>query len=339
MTLARPNLVSITDVTNSKSKTAAGESLLVVDAGGTKTAAWLVDLSRPEGERVVGRGRAMAGNPLSVGFADSALAIREAITLARGDAGWSDGSAARLILSIAGAANDRLRGQFVEWALATGLAGRVAVVSDVLPVLAAGTPNCCGVALISGTGSVAFGRTEDGRTQLCGGWGYLLGDEGSGFAIGRTALQQALCALESNAARRPLTSAVLNHVGANTVMELTNAIYGDPHSHVAIAGVASIVILAADSGDADAQAIVDTAAGDLAKLVSRTVQSIEPIEPPLALAISGGVLLRSKRLLNQLQIALRRSGLECKMNVVEEPLAGCVRLAAPEYNGTLVSWQ
>ncbi|MCI0335356.1 MAG: BadF/BadG/BcrA/BcrD type ATPase [Planctomycetes bacterium] len=326
-------------MTNSKLKTAAGESLLVVDAGGTKTAAWLVDLTRPDGERVIGRGRAMAGNPLSVGFADSALAIREAITHARDDAGQSDGCAARAILSIAGAANERLRGQFVEWARTTGLAERVAVVSDVLPVLAGGTPNCYGVALISGTGSVAFGRSENGRTQLCGGWGYLLGDEGSGFAIGRSALQQALRALELNAARCPLTSAVLNHVGASTVMELTQAVYENPHSRVAIAGVAPIVISAADGGDADAQAIVDTAAGDLAKLVSRTVQSIEPIEPPLVLAISGSVLLRSKRLQNQLHVALRRSGLECEMNMVEEPLAGCVRLAAPEYNGTLITWQ
>ena len=58
-----------------------------------------------------------------------------------------------------------------------------------------------GVALIAGTGSVAFGRAADGRTIRCGGWGYLLGDEGSGYAIGRAALRLAPRRFRS----RPLT--------------------------------------------------------------------------------------------------------------------------------------
>ena len=49
-----------------------------------------------------------------------------------------------------------------------------------------------GIALISGTGSVAWGRTPDGRTARAGGWGYLLGDEGSGYWVGRQAVRHAL---------------------------------------------------------------------------------------------------------------------------------------------------
>jgi N-acetylglucosamine kinase-like BadF-type ATPase len=164
------------------SRSAAGETLVVVDAGGTKTAAWLVDLSRADGEQVIGRGRAPAGNPLSVGFLEAARSIRESVLLACGDGGLAQGRASRAMLSIAGAANPQLREQFIGWARSSELADRMAIVSDVLPVLAAGSADCCGVALISGTGSVAFGRAEDGRTHLRGGWGYLLGDEGSGYA-------------------------------------------------------------------------------------------------------------------------------------------------------------
>lgn len=323
---------------NLKSKTAAGDTLLVVDAGGTKTAAWLVDLSRPDGDQIIGRGRSSAGNPLSVGFRGATESIRAAVELARDDAGRLPVCASRAILSIAGAANPDLCEQFIQWTRSSGLAERVAVVSDVLPVLAAGSDDCCGVALIAGTGSVAYGRARDGRMHLRGGWGYLLGDEGSGYAIGRAALQHTLHSLEISTTHRPLVDAVLNAIGVDKVLELTRAIYGSTHPRVAIAAVAPHVIAFADDGDADAQSIIDDAAKDLAELVGRTVQSIEPIESPIALAAAGGVLLSSKRLQDQLQIVLRRDGLDCAMHLVEDPLAGCVRLAAPEFDGTLVTW-
>jgi len=321
------------------SNSAAGESLVVVDAGGTKTAAWLVDLSRPEGEQILGRGRAAAGNPLSVGFADATQAIREAIALACGDAQQVAGCAQRAILSIAGAANERLREQFVDWSRSSKLAERVAIVSDVLPVLAAGTPNCCGVALISGRGSVAFGRAEDGRTRLCGGWGYLLGDEGSGYAIGRAALQHALFTMEANATCEPLVEAVKGALGVSKVLELTRAVYGNSHPRISISAVAPQVISLANEGDAASQSIIDAAANDLAKLVARTVQLIEPIESPIALAAAGGVLLSSRRLQSELRVALRRAGLDCDIYLVDEPLAGCVRLALNEHDDTLLTWQ
>jgi hypothetical protein len=63
------------------------------------------------------------------------------------------------------------------------------------------------------------------------------------------------------------------------------------------------------------------------------------VDAPIALAAAGGVLVSSKRMRDQLQIALRRDGLECELHLVEEPLLGCVRLASPELDGTLVVWQ
>lgn len=322
-----------------KAKSTAAELLLAVDAGGTKTAAWLVDTNKDETDCILGRGRSSAGNPLSVGFAECTRAIAEAITRARAEAQPRTNRVARLILSIAGSANHGLRDRIIDWAHTTGVAEQVAVVTDVLPVLAAGTPNCCGVALVAGTGSVCFGRAADGRTTLCGGWGYLLGDEGSGYAIGRAGLQYALGSLESKGTRHPLAAAVLAAVEANTVMELTKHIYGSEDSRSTIGSVAPLVIKAADGGDADAQAILDSAAGDLAKLVARTYQSLGAIDNSLPLAVAGGVLVGSNRLQQQLHIELRRIGLAGELTVVDEPLNGCVRLADAEFADTLVTWQ
>jgi N-acetylglucosamine kinase-like BadF-type ATPase len=312
--------------------------LIAVDTGGTKTAAWLVDLSRPDGERVLGQGQATAGNPLSVGFAESTRAIAEAITRAREAASLADSPLQRAILSIAGAANELMTQRFVAWAHVAKLAQQIAIVSDVLPVLAAGTPNCCGIALISGTGSVAFGRSADGKATLCGGWGYLLGDEGSGYAISRAALQHALRNLEAKTTLEPLSAALLGELKASTVTELTRNVYSSQDTRRTIAALAPLVIKLADAGEAIAQEILDAAAIDLAKLVARTVLAVGLAGKDFSLALGGGVLVGSRRLKEQLNVELRRLGLRCETKVVEEPLEGCIRLGDAQFDGSLVTW-
>jgi N-acetylglucosamine kinase-like BadF-type ATPase len=243
------------------------------------------------------------------------------------------------MLSIAGAANPRLRDHFLDWAQSEKLAKRVAVVPDVLPVLAAGTPDCCGVAVIAGTGSVALARSADGHTQLCGGWGYLLGDEGSGYSIGRSALRHALHCMESGASHPPLVKAVLEKTTVNSVMELTKAVYEQPFPRTAIAALAPVVVHSGEDGDVDAYAILDEAARELANLVSRAVRCLKSHDESVKLAAAGGLLVSSQRLQKSLRDELQRGGFLLEMQVVEEPLEGCVRLASPEFAETLIKWQ
>ena len=316
-----------------------GDSLLVADAGGTKTAVWLVDLAQPEASRILGRGRSSAGNPLSVGFIEATRAISEAVARAQEDAGRPAAPARRAILSIAGALERDMGKQFSEWARATGLAERVAMVSDVLPVLAAGTPECCGVALISGTGSVAFARSAEGRTALCGGWGYLLGDEGSGYAIGRAVLRLALLDLEEKS-EQPLARAARQALGAESVLDVTKAVYRSSDPRGTVAALAPLVIDAAEDGDPAAQAILNSAARDLAAIVARAARSVGLSgDKAIALAVAGGVLVGSDYVRSRLHDELKTLGLDAEIHVVTDPLQGCVRLAAAEFDGTLVEWQ
>jgi N-acetylglucosamine kinase-like BadF-type ATPase len=331
-------MASNTGVPQPQAKSPADELLLAVDAGGTKTAAWLVDLKRPGTSRILGRGRAAAGNPLSVGLEDATRALTEAIATARGDAKRPRDQIGRLILSIAGAANEAIGKQFVDWVRPLGMAEQVAVVSDVLPVLAAGTPQCIGVALIAGTGSVAFGRNARGRTQLCGGWGYLLGDEGSGYFVGQQALAHALKNLEGNSASNPLAVAVLNALGAESIMDVTKAVYTSSDPRATIASLAPIVVDAADDDQPEAETIIDAAGMHLAELVARTAGSIGLTGSRFPLAVGGGLLGSSTLMQESVARWLQKHALECEISVVEEPLAGCVRLSAPEFAGTLVKW-
>jgi N-acetylglucosamine kinase-like BadF-type ATPase len=225
------------------------------------------------------------------------------------------------------------------WARTKSLAERTAIVSDLLPILAAGTPDCCGVAVISGTGSAAFGRAADGSAKRCGGWGYLLGDEGSGYAMGRAALRFTLHCLEVGKPYQGLAETILASLGANSVTELTRTIYSTENPRHAIAALAALVSTSADNGDPSAGQIIDDAAVELAALAARTAESVGLETTGFPLAVSGGVLIKSKRLREKLEAELRSRNLACELNVVREPLAGCVRLAAePRFADALITW-
>jgi N-acetylglucosamine kinase-like BadF-type ATPase len=332
-------MAPINIATESMADTTAADLLLAIDSGGTKTVAWLVDCGKPDRSvSVVGRGQSKGGNPLSVGFDEATRAISTAVEEALSDAQSPDALIGRAVLSIAGAANADVRNSLIEWARIYGFAQQVAVVSDFLPVLAAGTPDCVGVALVSGTGSSAFARNADGRTAQCGGWGYLLGDEGSGFALGRAALQLTLHALETGKGRGTLGRTILAALGAQSVLDVTHGVYGSPDLRAKVAAIAPFVIAAADRGDPKALSILDSAARDLAELVARAARSVGLAAGSLQVAVSGGVLVNCQPLRDRLEAELRGLALDCSLRVVDEPLHGCVRLAAPEYAGTLVQW-
>jgi N-acetylglucosamine kinase-like BadF-type ATPase len=145
--------------------------------------------------------------------------------------------------------------------------------------------------------------------------------------------------MESGSPRQPLVKAVLEKTTVNSVMELTKAVYEQPFPRTAIAAIAPIVVQAAESGDDDANAILDEAARELANLVGRAVRSLKSHDGTVKLAAAGGLLVGSQRLQTSLRDELQRSGISLEMQVVEEPLEGCVRLAAPEFAETLIKWQ
>jgi hypothetical protein len=88
----------------------------------------------------------------------------------------------------------------------------------------------------------------------------------------------------------------------------------------------------------EAEAILDGAGDLLAGLVGRTADLLDLTDQPFALAVAGGLLVGSNRVREQLQSWFQRLSMQCEITAVDEPLSGCVRLAAPEYDGRLVKW-
>src|SRR5215217_7483453 len=176
--------------------------ILGVDGGGTKTLALLGDLSG----NVLARGLSGPSNYNAVGFDAACFALESAISLARKD---YPGEISALAFGLAGAGRKEDLERFQHWAVDSFPGTAVRVVSDAEILLMASAPSGPGLALICGTGSIVYGRTVMGDLIRAGGWGYLFGDEGSGYAIGIAALRAVMQAHDGRGLGTLLSELVL----------------------------------------------------------------------------------------------------------------------------------
>jgi N-acetylglucosamine kinase-like BadF-type ATPase len=167
----------------------------------------------------------------------------------------------------------------------------------------------------------------------------LLGDDGSGYAIGRAALRHALEQLESNHGISRLAERVLQQLEAKSVADVTSVIYQSSDPRAGIAALAPLVVKLAAETDETASAILDAAARDLAALVARAARAADLADQPFTAAASGGVIVSSLQLQERIRAKLARLEIPCELQIVEQPLVGCVRLAAREFAGLDVVWR
>ena len=163
-----------------------GTRLLAVDGGGASTEAWLTD---SDGQ-VVGRGEAGPSNAKAVGLEVARANLHRAISEAFSSAGSIQEPADLACFGLAGFDRPDDEDVINGWSECTRWTRKVILVNDGDMVLAAGTPEGYGVGLIAATGSIAVGRTRSGATARAGGWGHLMGDEGSGYAVALAGLRR-----------------------------------------------------------------------------------------------------------------------------------------------------
>lgn len=294
--------------------------LLGVHGGGSQTRALLAD----ENGHVVGTGTAGASNYQSVGFAAATEALRAAIAEAWRAAGIAPDLPMEVAcFGLAGTGRPEDRARFEAWAATSGIARRYTFVSDAELVLAAGTPEGWGVALIAGTGSFCWGRAADGRTARVGGWGYLLGDEGSGYDLAVQALRLVAQTADGRAEAHALLRAVLEYWRLDTPAGLIPHVYHLERTRAEIAGAIAPVLALAEAGDSHAAALLDRAAADLADMLATLIEKLDLDQPPVALA--GGLLGASASL--RTSIAERVQAALGPISYVEEPARGALILA------------
>jgi N-acetylglucosamine kinase-like BadF-type ATPase len=169
----------------------------------------------------------------------------------------------------------------------------VHVSNDALIALWGGLAGREGVAVLAGTGSIALARSADGREARSGGWGYLLGDEGGAYWLGRQAITAYLRWLEGRGPAGVLVDLVQEAVGrrVRTVAEVI-AWLSAAASHVSrLASLAPLMSQAADAGDPLAVEILGSAGQALAELAVAAARQLWPeaMTDPRAIACCGGV--------------------------------------------------
>ena len=207
--------------------------VLGIDVGGTKTVCLLAD----DDERVIAEGREEGANLQGAGE----LALEKVLHSVMEKTLEGTGVVPSAIcLGIAGV--DRASDEAVVRSIMSriGYKARILVVNDALIALQAGVGDAAGIVIVSGTGSIAYGRNDQGEASRAGGWGYVLGDEGSGYWIGRLALRAVVRHADGRGRVTSLTPRLLAHFGVERASELIHKVYHEELSPRSIAAVAKI---------------------------------------------------------------------------------------------------
>ena len=267
--------------------------LVAVDAGGTSTRAVIL---RPTG-RCLGYAVAGSGNPTAVGPDAASASVAESVMGALGEADVASAGIRLVVLAMAGAGSAPVEAQVRLRLTRFGLDVPLSFESDLLATYFSGTHQPDGYAVVAGTGAGAI-RVEGGhQVDVADALGWLLGDEGSGFWIGRRVVRAALADLDGRGPATALTPLVLARLEVATptrpgdrgpVVAVVRALYGGPP--VRLADFAGLAFEA--EGDEIAELILDEAAAALARTLS-AVRSPGVAGP---LVLGGGILSRGRRL-------------------------------------------
>lgn len=166
-----------------------------------------------------------------------------------------------------------------------------------------------GIVLVSGTGSVCYGRTADGRSAMGGGWGHLLGDQGSGYGLGRDALMAVARVFDGYGEDTVLRDMVSDELGLDTPQKIVSYVYSNDKS--AVAAVSPLVDRACRQGDPVARRIVEENARALSDVVIAVAGRLGFGETDVALL--GGLMENPTFLKESLADILRsrNPGLNC----------------------------
>lgn len=307
---------------------------VAVDGGGSGTRLWLLD----ESGHIVAQGEGGPSSVMAVGVERAVAAVQRAAQAAGLTVPGTEGRIAVLCGVIAGADRqpeaDRLRKSFAQ--LFPG--ATVVLEHDGVGALLAGTLGAPGVLLLAGTGSLGLSIGPDGERVRVGGWGYLLGDEGSGYWIGKEGLRHALWAYDGRGPKTVLTERLVAAVQKTDVSELIGPVYRGKYDRPAIARWAPIVARAAEEGDEVAGRIIAEGVDHLARLVG-AVSARAPwfaSNASIPVVAAGGLFRLGGFWRGRLWQALAQHAPQAHLTgLVKAPIVGAAFLALQKFYGVI----
>jgi glucosamine kinase len=291
--------------------------LIGADVGGTKTA---VAVSRDG--KIVGRAEG-AGAAVRPGRAlVSSSTIADVVRQALAGAGLLLGDV--LVVGAAGAGREPERDELRKALRGENVASTVVVTTDIEIALAAAFADGPGIVVSAGTGSVAVGRDRTGKQHRIGGYGWQMGDEGSGYAIGRASLGAVSRAVDGRSPKTALSDRLLKATRSDDYDDLVRWAAGA--SPAEVAALAPHVLAVAASGDPLAQGIADYAARELSQLAICLVPKMD-VNPPIPVVVTGGLLGAEQQLRKTLLAKLAEEPVFKPTDTPVDAVAGALRMA------------
>jgi len=301
--------------------------VLGIDAGGTKTVCLLAD----EHGAILSEARGPGANLHTAGELALEKVLHEVMETAIGDRPITPHA---ICVGMAGVDRDDEARTVRAVMRRLGQRSHTLVVNDALIALVAGAGDAPGIVVVAGTGSIAYGRNATGEAARAGGWGHMIGDEGSGYWIGREALAAVMRAGDGRGPATELTGDVLAHFAVEDVSRLPRIVYDREAPRVAVAELGPIVQRSADVGDAVATRILERAAEELVLAAGSVASRLEMRGDAFTFFLSGGAFRVVPRLAADLERRLIEVAPRSQTQRLDvEPAVGAVWLALAEARG------
>ena len=306
------------ELTDSAEDTGA-RYLLGVDGGATKTLAGVLDLQ--EGALYLGHGG--PSNEDAVGSKAAVEALLGAADAAIEAAGIERGDLGAAVLAVAGTNTDSIAGHLKDtrddgWIVINDVVGAWATVNGGGPAVAA----------IAGTGSNVFGVGPEARSWRTGGWGHLLGDEGSGYWLGNESIRAALRDRDGSGPRTKLGEVACSFFNVGDIEELVTLVYSKPLTKSEIAALAVETGNLADAGDDVARQLYERAAELLGGQITTVIEQTG-LTGAFPVGLIGSAYRAGEVFISPLRARVARSAPEAEIRRVEmPPVGGSLTLAA-----------
>jgi len=301
--------------------------VLGIDAGGTKTVCLLADARGS----ILAEGRGPGANLHLAGELGVEKVLHEVMALALAD---------RMVTPAAicpgNAGVDRDDEAATVRALMRRICHntRVLVVNDALIALVAGARDAPGIVIIAGTGSIVYGRNAAGESARAGGWGHMVGDEGSGYWIGREAVAAVMRAADGRGPRTRLTDEILAHFRVGDASRLPRIVYDREVPRMNVAALGPIIQGVAAAGDTVATRILERAAEELVLAAQSVATRLEMRGDAFSFHLAGGVFHVVPSLVSDVSRRLREVAPRSRVQLLtDEPAVGAVWLALAEARG------
>lgn len=314
-----------------------GHYVLGIDGGGAKTLCLLADSAG----KIIGRGRGGPSNLHQVSAAELRAALSDSLRGALRAAACSPCNLAAIHAGLSGAeaAGEEKRRQVKKIIRETltailGPAGSsktaipVALTSDIVIALVAGSHARYGLVVISGTGAVVYGEGLAGQRVKVGGWGKFIDSDGSGYGIGRAALKAAFRAYDGRGPQTLLEELLVKEWRLSSLDALLKDVLQAEPAVERVASLAKVVSRAAEAGDQVSVDILTATGNQLLEGVTTAARKLNLLEQPFPLVLSGGILSKVDLVAAQLIRGVQEQlPLATPLRLHVEPAQGAVTLA------------